>query len=210
MNSRRRSVSTQCVGTKRASGLDDEMAVHAFVSVAAEYIAQEVEATGLVRRERHLGHLARHDQRAQPELGREEAHRHLGRGELQHHRLALLDRDLVGNEHELARDHREAPRAALGRGARGHRHQRGGEASQENTSIHVQTPVMPGWSSAYVATSWRSTSRKPSPRNGCAASHLIGSRLGCDPGAGSGKISEGAAWCAMWPVSWWCSWWMWP
>ena len=43
-----------------------------------------------------------------------------------------------------------------------------------------------------------------------AGSHATGAFFGTEPGAGSGKISDFAAWCAMRPVMWWCSWWMWP
>ena len=35
--------------------------------------------------------------------------------------------------------------------------------------------------------------RQPRPRYGCAGSQAIGARLGCEPGAGSGKISDFAA-----------------
>ena len=84
-----------------ASGLDHEGAFHVLVAVAAEDVAQEAEAAGLVGHQRHARLLARHDVGAHAEVRHLEAVDAVLRGQHQHQRLAALGRDLVRMELEL-------------------------------------------------------------------------------------------------------------
>jgi hypothetical protein len=146
-----------------------------------------------------------------PEVGKVEAHRHLGRAELQHDRFAAPDADLVRHERELLRHDRDHP---LGReGARGEQRRRreGGRAEAASTSRRVV--VIEGRLIAQALATPRSVMRT-SGVFACAAtlakaeaairlggpSHGTGVRFGCEPGAGKGKISDFAEWCAMCPV----------
>ena len=100
------------------SGLDHERAFHVLVAVAAEDVAEEREAAGLVGRQGHARLLARHDVGAQAEVRHLEAVDAVFGGQHEDHRLAELGRDLVGVILELLRADADFGRLSRRQGAR--------------------------------------------------------------------------------------------
>src|SRR5260221_3854923 len=80
----------------RASRRDANCPGHRLMALPAEVVAEELELADPVRSEVHAHDLPRRDVGAELEVGSVEAHEDVGGGEFEHHRLALLQLDLLG------------------------------------------------------------------------------------------------------------------
>src|SRR5260221_2680585 len=121
-----------------------DLAVHLLVPGAAEDVAQEGERAGLGGHEAHARDFLGNDVGAQVEVRQVEAHQHVGRSELEDHRLALLEGQVAGRVVEalgLDLDHLllRLGHDVGGRPAEGKDQSRRGDAQCSGVEVHGLT-----------------------------------------------------------------------
>src|SRR5262249_19532919 len=150
------------------------------------------EGAGVVRDDAYARDLARLDDRLDVEVGRRKAMLAVERRQLEDDGLAHLELDRRRRELEaLGADLDDA----LGPGRLGGRRER--EEQDGDDRLHLVPSIESSVSASARSGPVAATSRKPRPRRGCSGSHATGAFFGTDIGAGSGKMSDLAAWCSM-------------
>src|SRR4051812_46641436 len=199
-------ITSICRGVRRLSFAHRDRAVELLVSRTAEDITAEGKRTRAIRNQSHPRNLSGNDVRPYLQIRQIEAMRDIERADLEHHWHASLQHNFAWRVFEALHRHLDHPLLSMLRSLRektrrvcnhaDHAHRCGDQQSALVVLAQHDHPFAIGYSATVVWWPFVSTSIswKPNPRYGASASHATGRRLGTEPGAGNGNISDFAEW----------------